>query len=99
MDIRPIDRRGLGETVAWASALGLTAMLLLAGLLKTGTMDPVLLGGFSGIVAALLGRGTQAASERSAREEHARELEGAAKGWAIKAEEAARRAEDAQRKE
>lgn len=95
MDMRPIDRRGLGEVVAWASCLAVVALLLLVDLVKTGKLDGSLLGLLGGVVAALLGRGTQSASERSAREEMARQLEMTAKGWAFKAEEAARRAESA----
>ena len=95
MDIRPLDRRGLGETVAWASALGVVGLLLLVDLIKTGSMDPILLGGLSGLLAALLGRGTQSANERSAREETARALEDAARAAVRRAEDAARRAEDA----
>lgn len=95
MDLRPIDRRGLGEVVAWAAALSATTLLLIATLVKTGSLDHTLLGLFIGQVTALAARGMQSASERSAREGQAQQLELAAKSFAARAEEAARRAEDA----
>jgi hypothetical protein len=98
MALRPIDRRGLGEVIAWSSALGMLGLLLLTSLIKKGEMDPVLVGSFSGLITALLARGAQSASERSGREDVAHQLEDAAKGYARRAEEAARRAEEAQPK-
>jgi hypothetical protein len=93
MDIRPTDRRGLGETVAWAASLNVVGVLLVVDLVKTGHLDSTLLGLLSGVVAAVLARGTQSAAERSAREEQSRALEDAARGWAKKAEESARKTE------
>lgn len=72
-------------------------LALIAGLFKTGDLNPVLLGSLSGLVTALLARGAQSASERSAREEIARTSESAAKAYLNKAREQADRAEDALR--
>jgi voltage-gated potassium channel Kch len=95
MDLRPIDRRGLGEVVAWSSVLLLVALLIVADLFKTGKLDDRLIGLLGGVVAALMGRGAQSAAERSAREDIARQLENSAKAYALKAKEAADRAEEA----
>jgi len=95
MDIRPLDRRGLTEVVTWSSVLVTLAVLMLAKIIKTGDLDHELLGPLLGVISALMARGAQAASERSAREDMARQLEDAAKGYATRAEQAARRAEDA----
>lgn len=95
MDLRPVDRRGLGEVVAWACSMAVVGVALIAGLVKTGEFNPVLLGSLSGLVTALVARGAQSASERSAREEIARQQENAARAYLEKAKAEADRAEDA----
>jgi hypothetical protein len=97
----PIDRRGLGEIVAWSSCLVVVGLLCAVEIAKTGQLSGQMTGLLAGIVAALMGRGAQSASERSAREEIAAQRErqaqlheDAARAWAQKAEQAARRLED-----
>jgi hypothetical protein len=97
MDLRPIDRRGLGEIVAWASSLGCVTLLLIATLVRTGNLDATLLGLLGGLVTATLARGAQSASERSAREDLARQLDESARAAAETAKRFAERAETAVR--
>jgi len=67
--IGPIDRRGLGETVAWACALVCVTLLCLAELIKKGEIDPMLMGQFFALLTALVARGVEKAGQRSAVQE------------------------------
>jgi len=93
MDLRPVDRRGLGETIAWASALTFTSILLAASLFKTGHFDPTILGFFGGLIAAVMARGAQSSAERSSRDDLARQLDESARAAAMRSEDSARRAQ------
>ena len=70
MGLRPIDRRGLGEIVAWSCAsfmVGLVAVVKM--ITHKGEVDSVLMGQFVAIITILVARGTQGAAERSAKQD------------------------------
>lgn len=93
MDSRPVDRRGLNETIAWSSVLVCLTLLLCASLFKTGRFDTVLIGMLGGTVTALLARAAQSNAERSSREEISRQVDESARAAAIRSEDSARRAQ------
>jgi hypothetical protein len=66
IQLQPVDRRGLGETIGWASCLIVVGLMSITYLLKNGTIEPTLMGMLSGIVTAVMARSLQSASERSA---------------------------------
>lgn len=66
MGLTAIDRRGLGEIVAWSCATVMTGAVLIAKLLVTKEIDGILMAQFIGVVTILVARGTQGAAERSA---------------------------------
>jgi len=69
--LAPVDRRGLGEVVTWASILVcLTLITCVVLVLQAAHNQPIeipntILGIISGVVTAFIARGTQGAVERS----------------------------------
>lgn len=59
------DRRGLGEIVAWASALLALVVVAVAQIFRSGGIDYEVRGLFLGLVVALISRGTKGAMDRS----------------------------------
>lgn len=71
MDLRPLDRRGLGEIVTWACVTTILGVLNLAYMILTSRrasgveVDHTLMGALVGAITAFIARGTQGAAERS----------------------------------
>jgi hypothetical protein len=70
MALRPLDRRGLGEIVAWSCASFMVGLVAIVKMIThQGEVDGVLMGQFVAIITILVARGTQGAAERSAKQE------------------------------
>lgn len=64
MTIGPVDRRGLAEVVAFATALLAITVVMLAEIVR-GQLDPEIRGLFISAWTILVARGTKAAMDRS----------------------------------
>lgn len=61
-----MDRRGLGEIIAWVAIVVMTGLVALGAMITRDQSAPFAVSIFAGAVAALLGRGTKGAIDRDA---------------------------------
>lgn len=76
----PVDRRGLAEIVAWSCAVIMTGLVLTVAMVQRMPEAYVLTGLFSGVITALLSRGTKGAIDRDALREQRDQREASGTG-------------------